>query len=119
MSACQGVPLDGSAEMRIVSLELSGQSPSVRFIKAFLLDDNFTPLCQPFRFDLSEQEALPALPSQLEVIPEGYYSKAERQETLQNLYYDTWESFSYDAKTRPLQKHAVVYLPYGYDETKR
>lgn len=39
--------------------------------------------------------------------------------TLQDLYYNTYESFSYDEKSQKLQKHAVVYLPYGYDESKK
>lgn len=37
----------------------------------------------------------------------------------ETLYYNTYESFSYDEKSQKLQKHAVVYLPYGYDESKK
>ncbi len=57
-------------------------------------------------------------PSELVPIPEAYYGEAEQKGTLQDLYYDTYESFSYEQKTQKLQKHAVVYLPYGYDEAK-
>lgn len=38
---------------------------------------------------------------------------------MQDLYYNTYESFFYDEKSQKLQKHAVVYLPYGYDESKK
>ncbi len=59
------------------------------------------------------------IPEELKTIPETYFSPADRQGTLVDLYYDTYESFSYEEKTQPLQKHAVVYLPDGYDETKQ
>ena len=36
-----------------------------------------------------------------------------------DLYYDTYESFSYNEKSKPLQKHAVVYLPYGYSKDQK
>lgn len=58
-------------------------------------------------------------PTSLSAIPDSYLSEAEQQGTLQDLYYDTYESFSYDEKSQKLQKHAVVYLPYGYDESKK
>lgn len=58
-------------------------------------------------------------PAELAEIPDEYFRAAERQGELRELYYDTYESFSYENKTQPLQKHAVVYLPYGYDETKK
>ncbi len=60
-----------------------------------------------------------AIPEKLKTIPEAYFSPADRQGTLADLYYDTYESFSYEEKTQTLQKHAVVYLPEGYDETKQ
>lgn len=58
-------------------------------------------------------------PDALVDIPDGYLSEAEQQGTLQDLYYDTYESFSYEEKSQKLQKHAVVYLPYGYDESQK
>lgn len=54
------------------------------------------------------------VPQELKIIPEEYYQTADQQGTLVDLYYDTYESFSYTEKSKPLQKHAVVYLPYGY-----
>ena len=56
-----------------------------------------------------------AIPQELTEIPQDYYGEASEPGTLEDLYYDTWESFSYEEHTNPLQKHAVVYLPYGYD----
>ncbi len=57
-------------------------------------------------------------PSALVSIPQGYMQEARKQGKLENLYYDTYESFSYAEKTQTLRKRAVVYLPHGYDETK-
>ncbi|MBQ9721301.1 MAG: esterase, partial [Oscillospiraceae bacterium] len=57
-------------------------------------------------------------PQSIEEIPDGYYNAAAQQGMLEDLYYDTWESFSYEQHTRALQKHAVVYLPYGYDASE-
>ena len=59
-----------------------------------------------------------AVPDAIQEIPDGYFEAAGEQGTLEDLYYDTWESFSYEEKTQPLQKHAVIYLPYGYDESQ-
>ena len=56
------------------------------------------------------------IPQELSEIPSAYYEEADEQGTLVELYYDTYESFSYDEATQPLQKRAIVYLPYGYSE---
>ena len=58
-------------------------------------------------------------PASLTSIPDSYLTEAKQQGTLQDLYYNTYESFSYDEKSQKLQKHAVVYMPYGYDESKK
>ena len=39
---------------------------------------------------------------------------ADQQGTLVELYYNTYESMTYTQKSTPLQKRAIVYLPYGY-----
>jgi enterochelin esterase-like enzyme len=59
------------------------------------------------------------IPQELKNIPEEYYQAADQQGTLTDLYYDTYESFSYNEKSKPLQKHAVVYLPYGYSKDQK
>lgn len=59
------------------------------------------------------------VPQELKIIPEEYYQAADQQGTLTDLYYDTYESFSYTEKSEPLQKHAVVYLPYGYSKDQK
>lgn len=63
-------------------------------------------------------DAQPVVPSELSEIPESYFSKAKEQGTLVELFYDTWESKTYEQKTTKLTKRAIVYLPYGYDEEK-
>ena len=54
------------------------------------------------------------IPDELTEIPSQYNQVAERQGTLVEIYYDTYESFSYADQSRPLEKRAIVYLPYGY-----
>lgn len=59
------------------------------------------------------------IPAELVNIPQEYRSAAEQPGTLERLDYTTWESMTYEAKTKPLTKTAYVYLPYGYsDETE-
>ena len=59
------------------------------------------------------------VPDTIREIPEGYHQPAEESGTLENLYYDTYESMTYDQKEQVLQKRAVIYLPYGYTEEKQ
>lgn len=81
-----------------------------------------------FPFLMSDRpEQLPAtptsaehpVPQELKTIPEAYFQVADQQGTLTDLYYDTYESFSYTEKSKPLQKHAVIYLPYGYSKDQK
>lgn len=66
------------------------------------------------------ENAMPIfIPDTLADIPAAYYTACSQAGTLEDLSYDTWESFSYQEHSHPLTKHAVVYLPYGYDETER
>lgn len=58
-------------------------------------------------------------PSELAEIPDEYMDEADQQGQLKDLYYDTYESKTYDQKTTKLRKHAVVYLPYGYSENQQ
>jgi predicted peptidase len=59
------------------------------------------------------------VPKELEKIPGGYFERSDQPGTLVDLTYRTYESFSYTKKNIPLQKHAVVYLPYGYREDQQ
>jgi enterochelin esterase-like enzyme len=59
------------------------------------------------------------LPQELAVIPASFASPAERQGSLVELTYDTFESTTYDQKAQKLTKRAIVYLPYGYTEDDR
>ena len=72
--------------------------------------------------DIIEQEKVlspKTFPRELEEIPTEYLNAAQDQGTLIDLNYTTFESFSYDEKSQELQKHAVVYLPYGYNEQEK
>lgn len=78
-----------------------------------------TPTSQPAASVTPEQSAGPttaSLPATLAQIPQNYYAPAQQQGTLIELWYDTWESMTYDDHTTPLRKRAIVYLPYGYSE---
>lgn len=55
-------------------------------------------------------------PEELKEIPREYFSAAKEQGTLEELFYDTYESMSYEDKTQTLKKRAIVYLPYDYSE---
>jgi acetyl esterase/lipase len=59
------------------------------------------------------------IPKEIEEIPDEYFEASNQPGTLTDLYYDTYESFSYDEKSKPLKKHAVVYLPYGYSKDQK
>ncbi len=68
--------------------------------------------------DLNMEKNTASFPDTLLEIPQGYWNPSDQPGQLQNLYYDTYESFSYAEKTQKLTKRAVIYLPYGYEETK-
>ena len=57
-----------------------------------------------------------AIPQDIQKIPDGYFEPSLQPGTLQELTYQTYESFSYRQKSRKLQKRAIVYLPYGYQK---
>lgn len=59
-------------------------------------------------------------PSEMVNIPDKYWQENTRQAgSLVDVYYDTYESFTYKDKMQSLRKHAVVYLPYGYSKNKQ
>lgn len=58
-------------------------------------------------------------PQELNAVPDTYSAPAERQGTLVELTYDTYESMSYEQKTQKLTKRAIVYLPNGYTKDVR
>lgn len=55
-------------------------------------------------------------PQEITEIPREYFSAAKEQGTLEELYYDTYESMTYAEKTQTLKKRAIVYLPYDYND---
>jgi hypothetical protein len=62
---------------------------------------------------------VPSIPNELEVIPEEYFNTAIQEGALVELRYNTYESRTYEEKKQPLEKRAIVYLPYGYSEAKK
>lgn len=58
-------------------------------------------------------------PLELETIPEAYYQAANQRGTLVEFTYETYESMTYEQKSRKLTKRAIVYLPYGYSSENR
>lgn len=56
------------------------------------------------------------IPRDIQKIPDGHFAPSPQPGTLQELTYQTYESFSYRQKSRTLQKRAIVYLPYGYQK---
>jgi acetyl esterase/lipase len=59
------------------------------------------------------------IPKEIGKIPSRYFEASSQPGTLTDLTYSTYESFSYSERSKPLQKHAVVYLPYGYDKDRQ
>lgn len=59
------------------------------------------------------------IPESLEQVPDGYYRPAEREGTIDKLTYTTYESMTYEQKSKQLTKTAYVYLPYGYSEDQQ
>jgi len=59
------------------------------------------------------------IPKQIEKIPDEYFKTSKQPGTLAELYYYTYESFSYYRKSKPLKKRAIVYLPYGYNKNQK
>ncbi|MBB5182718.1 alpha/beta hydrolase-fold protein [Catenisphaera adipataccumulans] len=59
------------------------------------------------------------IPDSIRKIPRRYFRQARQQGTLEDLNYQTWESFSYEEHQTRLNKHAVVYLPYQYDPSQQ
>lgn len=66
--------------------------------------------------DVAENEKIP---KKLQEIPADYYTEADMQGSLVELNYETYESRTYEQKSRKLNKRAIVYLPYGYSENER
>lgn len=71
--------------------------------------------------DMTEHDGVTVgkLPKELSRIPETYFTDAEHPGTLMELYYDTYESMTYEQESKTLHKRAIVYLPYGYSEDTR
>jgi len=58
-------------------------------------------------------------PQELKIIPQGYFQPADQPGTLVELTYNTYESKTYEQKSKVLDKRAIVYLPYGYSKDQK
>lgn len=112
---------DGEFEMK------SGRSYKLKIFA--WKKENLEPLCDAVSFDnltanntpapSTEPVENPPLPGdEIQEIPNEYYTAAQNKGTLKELYYDTYESFTYEQKSQRLTKRAIVYLPYNYDENE-
>lgn len=59
------------------------------------------------------------VPAELEIIPQEYFQPADQQGTLVELTYNTYESKTYEQKSKVLTKRAIVYLPYEYSKDQK
>lgn len=66
--------------------------------------------------DVSKDEKIP---EELQEIPSDYFTGADRKGILVELNYETYESKTYEQKSKKLDKRAIVYLPYGYTENEK
>ncbi len=55
---------------------------------------------------------------EIKEIPREYYIKSTKEGRLEEFYYDTYESKTYNDKSKKITKRAIVYTPFGYDEEK-
>lgn len=69
--------------------------------------------------DMEGKSDAARIPPELAQIPEEYFTPAGEQGIIERLNYQTYESMSYENRTKQLEKTAYVYLPYGYTEEKQ
>lgn len=70
------------------------------------------------RMDVKVMKEYSESNDEIKEIPKNYYNKAKEQGTLEEFYYDTYESKTYNEKSKKITKRAIVYTPFGYDENK-
>lgn len=79
--------------------------------------DTVITMTSNINYKKEEQKVI--IPKEIEEIPDEYFKVSDQPGTLTDLYYDTYESFSYKEKSKPLKKRVVVYLPYSYTENQK
>lgn len=70
------------------------------------------------RMDVKVNEYYSENTGEIKEIPRNYYNQAEKGGKLEEFYYDTYESKTYNEKSKKITKRAIVYTPFGYDENK-
>lgn len=66
-----------------------------------------------------QEFAVNRIPERLYGIPHDYFDPSDCPGTLVEFFYDTYEAFSYEQKTIPLKKRALIYLPFGYSKKEQ
>ena len=56
------------------------------------------------------------VPEVMPAIPASYWNPCSQPGTIEDFYYTSYDSLHFDDKSRELTKHALVYLPYRYNE---
>lgn len=84
--------------LNVVSLVLSACSSSIPKTS----DKNNDIQSKHSSIPLEIDKTANRFPDKLVPIPDNYLTEAKQQGTLQDLYYDTYESFSYDEKSQKL-----------------
>ncbi|MDE7263371.1 MAG: hypothetical protein K2N64_01740 [Anaeroplasmataceae bacterium] len=86
------------------------------FVLAVILSFCTLTACTSGIMDEGNNEVVTPIPNMISEIPKAFYSIANEQGTLVELWYNTYESFSYGTTNLPLSKRAIVYLPFGYSD---
>lgn len=88
-----------------------------KFLSEAATEDTVITKTQNMNSQRAKQDVM--IPQEIEGIPDEYFKVSDQPGTLVKLYYDTYESFSYEKKSKQLKKRAVVYLPYGYSRNQK
>ena len=88
-----------------------------KFLSEAATEDTVITKTQNMNSQKAKQDVM--IPQEIEEIPDEYFKVSDQPGTLVELYYDTYESFSYEKKSKPLKKRAIVYLPYGYSKDQK
>ncbi|TYS13518.1 hypothetical protein FZC78_21395 [Rossellomorea vietnamensis] len=82
-------------------------------------DNTAIEIVQQADVDMNKGSGEHPVPQELDAIPGEYYQAANQKGNLLELTYSTYESKTYEQKSKELTKRAIVYLPYGYSEENK
>ena len=82
-------------------------------------NNNFYPVDENEDGDEDGNEIEPETYTEIQDIIADYYNPSSQPGTLEEFYYDTYESRTYNSKSKKLNKRAIIYLPYGYSSNNK